>query len=72
MEKTIMQQLKEANIPIDTHESDLYCKVTEESTKILKEYLYKCIVSTFWSKVDNELWFDIPFANDEFWDNKTR
>jgi hypothetical protein len=69
MKKTIMQQLKEANIPIDTHESDLYCLVTPESTKIISDCnITGWIINTFTSRIDGKLWYDIPFANDDFWD----
>lgn len=47
---------------IDHHESDLYLKVNENSKKLVEEYYFKVNVTTFVDQINNELWFDIPFA----------
>lgn len=47
---------------IDHHESDLYLKVNENSKKLVGEYDFKENVTTFIDEIDNELWYDIPFA----------
>lgn len=67
---TIYEQLKAAGVPTDHHESDLYAKVTPESRGIINDYKFKCNVTTFYSQIDHELWFEIPFEFDPFWDNK--
>ena len=66
----IYEQLKQANIPLDNHESDLYAKVTQESQAILQSYKFKSNVHTFRNQVDNALWFDIPFAYSPYWESK--
>lgn len=71
------QRLKEAGVPLDNHESDLYAKVTPESTIIITGYenVRKVTgkgaplnVSTFKSNIDGTLWYDIPFAFDPWWE----
>lgn len=47
---------------IEHHESDLYCKITDKSKQIVKNYKYIGNVKTFSDNIDNELWYDIPFA----------
>ena len=42
--------------------SDLYVKVTPFSKEIVSKYEYKHLVKTFVDQIDNELWFEIPFA----------
>ena len=69
---TIYEKLKTANVPMDNHESDLYAKVTPESTELLRTYQFKGQVHTFKSQIDNALWFDIPFAYQPYWENKRR
>ena len=65
---TIYQDLKKANVPIDNHASDLYCKMTTESATIMASYKYKQNVTVFNSNITKELWYDIPFAYDPFWE----
>ena len=47
---------------IDTHESDLYLKVTPASKDLISKYEFKQNVTTFKSAIDNTTWYDIPFA----------
>jgi len=69
---SIYEQLKAANIPIDHHESDLYAKVTPESQKIIDAYEFKDNVKRFvCDDIKREIWFDIPFAFDPFWQSKS-
>ena len=42
--------------------SDLYVKATPYSKEIVDQYEYKHLVKTFRDQIDNELWFEIPFA----------
>ena len=66
----IYTQLKGAGVPLDSHESDLYAKVTPEATAIIGGYQFKCNVETFVSQIDGKLWYDIPFAFTPFWESK--
>ena len=66
--KTIYEQLKEAGIPLDHHESDLYALLTPESTAIISKWSFLSSVTTFKSQVDGKTWYDLPFAFQPFWD----
>lgn len=52
---------------IDHHESDLYLRKTSLSTKLVDEYRFKQNVSTFRDGIENDIWYEIPFAYDPFW-----
>jgi hypothetical protein len=69
---TIYSEAKRLGIPIDSHESDLYLKVTPESIELVKKYDISQINKQFTSQIDKTQWFDIPFAFDPFWENKSR
>lgn len=56
---------------IDHHESDLYIKRTPASKRLIDEYKYSRSVETFCSPIDNCIWFDVPFAYDPYWNQKT-
>lgn len=64
---SIYEQMKAAGVPIASHYSDLYAKVTEESRAIVASYRFKANVTTFTNQVEGGLWYDIPFAFDPFW-----
>lgn len=56
---------------IDTQESDLYLRVNAISRKLVGEYEYRNLVTTFIDNIDHELWYDIPFQNMDFdWERK--
>jgi hypothetical protein len=65
---TIYQLLKSAGQELESHESDLYVKITDDSIKIVNNYKFRNNVTSFISKIDGEPWFDIPFAFDPFWE----
>ena len=46
--------------------SDLYLKKTETSSRLVSEYEFSNMVTTFIA-IDSTLWYDIPFAYDPFW-----
>lgn len=50
---------------IDTHDSDLYLKVSDKSTELVNQMKDKDngLLSKFKSQIDNEMWYEIPFAN---------
>ena len=47
---------------IDNHCSDLYLRKNEISTKLVNEYEFKQNVTTFRDQIDNDIWYEIPFA----------
>jgi len=66
----LYQQLLAADVPLDSHESDLYVKVTPESSRIVEESGHSSTMFT--SEVDGKLWYDLPFAYEPFWDREQR
>ena len=69
---TLYELLTAAGVPLDSHESDLYAKVTPESKAIIQAYQFRDSVRMFRSSGDNQLWYDIPFANAPFWERKMK
>ena len=66
---TIYEELLAAGVPIANHYSDLYAKVTPESRVIIDKFKGQKVISTFKNQRDNgELWFDIAFAYDPYWE----
>ena len=69
---TIYDELKAAGVPLDSHESDLYAKVTDISREImLRRPVTDPIrrnVRVFVSQIDERLWYDIPFAYTPWWE----
>jgi len=63
----IYNELKKENVPIGSHESDLYCKVTKVSKKIVERYVLKRSVRSFKNQIDGSLWFDIPFEYEPYY-----
>lgn len=47
--------------------SDLQCKVTKETMRVIDRYHYKYLVTTFHSALDGTLWYEIPFAFTPWW-----
>ena len=68
MADSIYKQLQAANVPLSSHESDLYAMVTPESAAIVKAYKFKGNVTTFQNNVDGKRWYDIPFAFEPYWE----
>lgn len=52
---------------IDTHDSDLYLKVSDKSTELVNQMKDKDsgLLSKFKSQTDGKMWYEIPFANME-------
>jgi hypothetical protein len=67
----IYDELKEAGAEMENHESDLYVKVTTQTTKILVRYAYWANVRSF-KDAAGQAWYDIPFAYKPFWETKKR
>ena len=60
----------------DVHvkDSDLYIKVSDKSKELINKLQFKNngLLTTFRSPIDNEMWYDIPFANlDDYIISKT-
>ena len=65
---TLFQELTAAGCEIDNHESDLFVKDSPVSRSIIRRHSDsedKRVL--FRSTLDNEMWWDIPFAYDPFW-----
>lgn len=60
-----MGAVRAAGIPaehIDHWQSDLYLKVTPETTALVNKYRYKNQVTKFIDNIDHEPWYEVPFA----------
>lgn len=73
--QSIYKVLMDAQVPdkdIDNHFSDLYLRATPQNTELLKRYYeangVKRLPEKFRSKLDNDEWYDIPFAYDPYWE----
>lgn len=61
----VMSAVRAAGIPaehIDHWQSDLYLKVTPETTALLNKYHFKKQVTKFIDNIDHEPWYEVPFA----------
>ena len=64
---------------VDVKDSDLYIKVSDKSKELINKLQFKKLqfknnglLTTFRSPIDNEMWYDIPFANlDDYITSKT-
>ena len=66
--KTIKEQLITLGMKeneLDNHCSDLYILKNTISTNFINSYEFKCNVTTFRSEIDNNIWYEIPFAYTE-------
>jgi hypothetical protein len=73
--KTLLHKAREQMKPeeIDSqHEngSDLFLKVTPVSTALIEQYDFKKNVTTFVDTINHELWYEIPFANTDWWETR--
>ena len=60
-----MGAVRAAGIPaehIDHWQSDLYLKVTPETTALVNKYRFKNHVTKFIDDIDHEPWYEVPFA----------
>lgn len=59
---------------VDVKDSDLYIKVSDKSKELINKLQFKNngLLTTFRNPIDNEMWYDIPFANlDDYITSKT-
>jgi hypothetical protein len=73
----IYEILKENNIELGSHESDLYVKKSHKSVELLEKYGFKTDntsvrCSTFISQIDKSIWFDLPFQFMPFYKKFTK
>ena len=65
---SLYEHFKAAGCEVDHHESDLYVKVTDRATEIIRRHcIFKENVTTFRDS-NGVLWFDLPFQFEPFWD----
>lgn len=62
---TLYEQIRDAGIPTDSHESDLYVLATAEAIAMVQDSGLSA--STFISQLDGRLWLDVAFAYDPWW-----
>lgn len=73
--KTLLHKAREQMKPeeIDTQGSsgsDLFLKVTPISTALIEQYDFKEHVKRFRDNIDHEPWYEIPFANTDWWERR--
>lgn len=56
--------LPKKDIGWDEYSSDLYIRVTEESSKIMAELQPKSLLSRFIHNIEHDQWYDLPFCKD--------
>jgi hypothetical protein len=76
----IFKEVKELGIKFDSHYSDLYIPVNDQTRELVKKYLSSPIdgkpnhcVSTFYSNLPEEkgqLWYDLAFQYLPYWEEK--
>lgn len=72
--KSLFQTIKEAGIPFDNHESDLYVPDTPQVREILEQSCFSTLKPEWFINQapphKGETWVDIPFAYEPFWERK--
>lgn len=73
--KTLLYQARQQMKPeeIATYESsgsDLFLKVTPVSKALVEQYDFKESVRKFRDQIDHEPWYEIPFANTDWWESR--
>lgn len=73
---TLYDDLVNANVPIDHHESDLYFYPNDAAIKILDQYpVERRMCKKFFSESGKEpkgWWIEAPFAYKPYWDEKEK
>ena len=70
---TLYQDMIDASIRTENHESDLYVPDTEDAREILGRYpTSRANATRFTSQIDGKQWIDIPFMYTPYWDAKPR
>lgn len=66
---SLYTDLIEAGQPVSNWQSDLYCPVNAVTRELLAKHQLKA--STFTSNKDGQLWYDVPFMFDPYWDRRS-
>ena len=67
---SLFEEIERSGVPdsdISHWNSDLYLRVTPETTAIIDGYEFKSQVSTFIDEIDGKPWYEVPFAYDPAW-----
>lgn len=72
----VLMDAQISEMDIDNHFSDLYVRVTPETTELLRRYYEaqgaKRMPETFRSNLGDGQWYDIPFAYNTYWEDKMK
>jgi hypothetical protein len=69
-DKTLYEECVDVGLKIDHHESDLYIKDCPEARTLLVKYNKP--IQTFIDNIDHELWLDVPWAYQPYYDKKAK
>jgi len=72
MDQSIFEEVCQAGIPFDNHESDLYIPVNETTKEIISRHPEVKPVSTFTNQQNGNQWYDVAFKFLPFWDKKSK
>jgi len=68
---SIWEEVKRLGIQFDSHETDLYIPVNEQTKALVARWKFKSIATTFVSQIEPKtLWYDLPFAYVPAWEVK--
>jgi hypothetical protein len=65
----LFNEIESRGIPYAKHYSDLYIPNTDETRALLKDRGMQ--YSYFRNQVNGEIWLDVPFAYDPYWDERS-
>lgn len=73
--KTLLYQARQLMEPEEicvqeSSGSDLFLKITPISTALIEQYDFRENVKKFIDNIDHEPWYDIPFANTDWWESR--
>jgi len=58
----VLAEVKKAGVEFDHHYSDLYIPMNDTTRKILDNYEYAMLATTFKDAITGKIWYDIPFG----------
>jgi hypothetical protein len=67
---SIWDEVKRLGIQFDSHETDLYIPVNEQTKELVHRWKFSGNARTFVSQIDHKLWYDLPFAYVPAWESK--
>lgn len=67
---SIWDEVKRLGIQFDSHETDLYIPVNEQTKELVDRWKFKCNARTFVNQIDHKFWYDLPFAYVPAWEAK--